>query len=255
MKSHILLLLFFATSLLIAQYPENTSKPDLSKFSSAQLSSCFKNMTTCGTDNETLIANELATRLPQFSTNQLLACFAEWRICGADSYSLTDEIVRRGHPELLIARYWKESNSSIREGILQVVYQVHSEEVTVFICKVLEEKKGDDEYLYWPANYLAKQCDTDALQWLSTRKGRSQSCMEFAATVTLFGKCHYRPAIPYLIAYSLNDACMNIVGEAEIDLRAMYPHSPKEFKSIENMQKYYCGRAKQEGLKVHCQSK
>jgi hypothetical protein len=255
MKSYILLLLFLATSSVIAQYPEKASKPDLSKFSSSQLTSCFRNMTICGTDDETLIADELETRLPHFSTNQLLACFSEWRICGADSYSLTNEIVRHGHPELRIQRYWKEPDPLIREGILQVLYHFHSDEIKDFMRQVLAEKKGDDETLYWPANYLAKQCDTDALRWLSTRKGRSQSCMQFTPTVALFGKCLYRPAIPYLITYSLNDACLNIVEEAEIDLRAMYPHSPKEFNSIDEMQKYFCDRAKQEGIQVHCVSK
>jgi hypothetical protein len=250
-----LLLLALTAPLLHAQYPESSSKPNLSKFSSAQLTSCFRDKTICGTEDETLISNELATRLPHFSTSQLLECFYEWRICGADTYSLTDEIVKRGHPNQLIQRYRKEVNPSIQAGILQAVYHFHSDEVTAFMREALAERKGDDETLYWPANYLTKQCDPDALQWLSTRKGRSQSCMQFTGTVTLFGKCHYRPAIPYLITYSLNDACLNIVGEAETDLRAMYPKSPKEFRSIDDMQKYYCGRAKQEGFRLHCGSK
>jgi hypothetical protein len=252
MKSRVLLLIVFAASLLYAQYPESTARPDLSKFTSAQLSACFHNFTICGTDNETIIAGELVARLPHFSTNELIMCFSEWRICGADSFTLTDEIVRRGHPDLLIARYWKETDNSIREGILQVVSHFHSDDMTDFMRKVLAEKKGDDEFLYWPANYLAKLCDPDALQWLSSRKGRSEGCLQFAGTISVFGRCKYRPAVPYLIKYSMNDACLNIVDDAETDLRSLYPHSPKEFKSIEEMQQYFCGRAKQEGFKIHC---
>jgi hypothetical protein len=256
MKNTLLfLLLIFATALAYSQTIKESSAPELSKFTSAQLTACFRDNTICGTDDEILISGELASRLSSFTTDQLLACFSEWRICGADSYSLTDEIVRRSHPHLLLTRYWKEHNSSIRSGILQAVYHFHSDEVTAFMRQVLATKEGDDETMYWAANYLAKMCDRDALQWLSTRKGRSQSCMQFTGTVTLLGKCRYRPAIPYLITYSLNDACLNIVGEAEEDLRAMFPHSPTVFNNIESMQKYYCGCAKKEGFKVSCNSK
>jgi hypothetical protein len=256
MKPNILLiLLFFSSTLLQGQSSNNTAKPDLSKFTSEQLTACFTNKSICGTDDEIQIAGELSTRIRQFSTGQLLACFAEWKICGADSYSLTAEVVRRGHREKLMLRYWNEPNSAIQAGILQALYDFHSPEVTAFMKKVLAIQKGPDEELYWSANYLAKQCDPAALHWLSDRKERSQSCMQYTGTVALFGKCQYRPAIPYLIRYSLNDACLNIVDAAEVDLRAMYSHSPKEFNSIENMQKYYCGRAKQEGLDVHCSSK
>ena len=120
--------------------------------------------------------------------------------------------------------------------------------------KVLAAGHGDEGDLYWPANYLAKRCDPSGLKWLSTRQGRPEGCMQFSSTVALFGKCHYRPAIPYLIANSLDDACLNIVDAAEMDLRAMYPHSPTDFRSIETMRKYYCRRALRDGFKLDCSS-
>lgn len=143
----------------------------------------------------------------------------------------------------------------IRDGIVHVAYHFKNPEVTAFMQRVLSEGKGEDDELYWPANYLAKQCYANGLKWLSFRPQRSQGCLQFATTIPLFGKCLYRPAIPYLINVSLHDACLNVVDAAETDLRAMYPHSPKEFSSIEEMQKYYCTRARKEGFQVHCSSK
>ena len=140
----------------------------------------------------------------------------------------------------------------IRDGLVHVAYHFKNPEVTAFMRRVLAESKGEDEELYWPANYLAKRCDPARLEWLSSKPQRSQGCMQFATTIPLFGKCAYRPAIPYLISYSLHDACLNIVDAAEIDLRAMYPHSPKEFNSIVEMQEYYCRRARKEGLPIQC---
>jgi hypothetical protein len=77
----------------------------------------------------------------------------------------------------------------------------------------------------------------------------------YADAVGLFGKCEYRPAIPYLLEYSLEDACMNIVDAGEDDLQKLYPNSPKGFNSLEAMRRYYCGRAKREGFHVDCVSK
>ena len=256
----LLYLLLLPATLIQGQSKQPAVEPDLSKFSDQQLTACFKDMKVCRTAVESTITSELYSRIPEMPTEQLLSCFANWRICGASEgqatgWPISDEIANRGNPDKLLARYWKEPKKSIREGIVDVAYHFKNAEVTAFMRRILAEGKGDEFDLYWPANYLAKQCDPDALRWLSTRKERSQSCMQYATTVQLFGKCSYRPAIPYLITYSLNDACLNIVGEAETDLRTMYRDSPKEFKTIDEMQSYYCRRAKQEDFKVHCDSK
>jgi hypothetical protein len=254
------LLLFLISTLASGRSTKTPAKSDLSKFSSDQLKACYEDKKICGADEQWEISDELANRLPAFSTRQLLSCFADWKICGvsedsASGWPISDELARRGKSHKLLLRYWTEPNDQIRDGIVHAAYHFKNSEVTTFMQKVLAEGKGEDEELYWPANYLAKKCDLNGLKWLSSRPQRSKGCLQFATTIPLFGKCLYRPAIPYLVTYSLHDACLNIVNAAETDLRAMYPHSPKEFGSIEDMQTYYCARARKEGFQVHCSSK
>jgi hypothetical protein len=115
--------------------------------------------------------------------------------------------------------------------------------------------RKDGEDFYWPANYLAKKCDPLGLKELSTGRHRNQGCMQYQSTVQLFGKCKYRPAIPYLVDSAIYDFCGNITDEATDDLHTLFPQSPDDFDKLEDAQKYYCDRAKQEGFKVNCTSK
>jgi hypothetical protein len=260
MKSCFLLLLFLIATYLPAQSAKDSAKPDLSKFTSEQLTTCFDDSKVSCSSDQMEITSELYSRIPTMPVDQLVSCFANWKICGASEdgssgWPISDELAHRGKPHQLLERFWTEKDPEIRNGIIHVAYHFNTPEVTAFMQKILAEKIDDGEYLYWPANYLAKQCDADGLNWLSSKPQRSKGCLQFATTVSLFGKCHYRPAIPYLINYSLNDACLNVVGEAESDLRSMYTSSPKEFKSIEEMHKYFCGRAKREGFKIKCATK
>jgi len=257
-----LISLFFSLFAVIANGLSNQTQasPDLSKFSSVQLKACYDDKTICVTEDHFAISGELANRLPTFSTKQLVACFADWKICGAaDSlatgWQISDVIAKRGNPHLLLTRYWSEPDREIRDGIVHVAYHFSMPEVAAFMQKILSAGNGDDDELYWPANYLAKRCDPEGLKWLSMLRDRPEGCLQWAPTVALFGKCHYRPATPYLVNYSLHDACLNIVDAAEIDLRAMYPNSPKEFSSIEDMQKYFCARTRKAGFQVRCGSK
>jgi hypothetical protein len=260
MKSRLLLLLFIVTSLLTAQYPKNSSKPDLSKFTSAQLTSCFDDHKVCGSSDDIEIASELAERLSTFSTGQLLSCFANWKICGtadgqATGWPISDELARRGAPRDLLVRYWKEPNGLIRNGVEHVAYHFDTPEATAFMQRVLIERKEDGEDFYWPANYLAKKCDPLGLKELSAGRHRNQGSLQYQTTLVLFGKCKYRPAIPYLAGEALYDFSGNIIAAAEESLDALYPDHPKNLNTLEEIQKYYCGRAKQEGFKVNCQSK
>ncbi len=255
-----LFLMSIAALLCHGQSNQAAKWPDLRKFSSDQLKACFNDKTICGTDNIDAITDELVRRLPALPTEELVSCFADWKICGAGNdletgWAVSAEVARRGDPQKLLIRYWTEQDEDIRDGIIHVAYHYNTPEVADFMKKVLAAGKGDEDTLYWPADYLAKGCDSAALKWLSSRHGRPEGCILWAPTVARFGKCRYRPAIPYLVENSLDDACLNIVDAAEEDLRAMYPHSPKDFSSIEAMRKYYCGRALQEGLKVNCSAK
>ena len=194
--------------------------------------------------------------LSKYSTSQLLACFANWRICNAaDSlptgWQISDELARRGHIKPLLREYWHEKDPLIRGGIEHVAYHFHTKEVTTFMKKVVAKHMQDDEDLYWPLKYLEEQCDPVALKAFSTGS-MEVGCIQYISVVAMFGKCQYRPAIPYLVNSALNDVCGNIIAAAQESLYSMFPGSPKRFSSLEKMQSYYCKRAKQDGFKVHC---
>ncbi|MGA2085635.1 MAG: hypothetical protein ABSG60_08965 [Terracidiphilus sp.] len=252
--------LVLAAVLCNSQSTKDSAKPDLSKFSSDQLKACFDDSKVCGSSSVWDISDELASRLPALTTEQLLACFANWKICGvgedqASGWPISDELARRGDPHDLLVRYWKEPNWLIRNGIEHVAYHFNTPEVTAFMQRVLAQRKKDGEDFYWPANYLAKKCDPTGLKELSTGRHRNQGSLQYQTTLVLFGKCQYRLAIPYLAGEALYDFSLNIVGAAEESLKALYPDHPREFKTLEDEQKYYCRRAKQEGFKVDCESK
>jgi hypothetical protein len=239
----------------LQSHVKKVAKPDLSKLSSDQLKDCLGEAMLCGRDDIYEIDDELLRRLPRFSTEQLLACFDDWKICGigenhATGWPISDELARRGNPREILARFWKEPKWTIRGGIEHVAYHFNSPEVTAFMQRVLAEHKEDGEDLYWPANYLAKKCDTTALKMLSTGRHRDQGCMQYSTTVELFGKCRYRPAIPYLIETAAVDFCLNIVDAADRSLRTLYPGSPKRFDSIDDMRRYFADEARKEGFKV-----
>jgi len=255
-----ILLLLLSASLAHSKPNKAAPKLDLTKFTSEQLKACLDGSDVCGTHDIYAITAELVSRLPQMKTEQLVSCFANWRICGtgedqASGWPISDEIARRGNPHALLVRYWSEPNREIREGIVDVAYHFKSHEVVDFMREVLAEGKDEEAELYWPANYLAKLCDPAGLKWLSTRKGRSQSCLQFQTTVPLFGKCDYRPAIPYIVENSIRDACLDIDDAGVKDLQHFFAYSRKSFDSMEDMQDYFCARARQEGFKVTCNSK
>jgi hypothetical protein len=147
----------------------------------------------------------------------------------------------------LLAEFRKRPNEEQRLGIIYALYRIHNEEVATFFKQLVNEKYDDGEELYYPLNYLAKRCDHVALRILSGDghggyKGYP-GCMQWGTTVELFGKCQYRPAIPYLIN-SVQAACMNIGIAAVEDLRKMYPGSPS-FKNFsqDHIEDYFRKRA------------
>ena len=198
--------------------------------------------------------------LSKLSDDQLVACFGDWKICGtgegqASGWPISDELASRGHVHELLVRYWNEPKWTIRSGIEDLAYHFDTPEVTDFMRRIVTQRIYDGEDRYWPVNYLAKKCDATALKELSSGRYRNQGSMQYQYSIALFGKCRYRPAIPYLVDTAVYDFSLNIVDAAEEDLQVLYPNSPKEFQSMGSMQKYYCGRAKQEGLKVNCKEK
>ncbi len=261
MKQTLCMFALLAASLPSASQARNPSaSPDLRRFPSSQLIACFDDKTICGTDNIDAISDELTRRLPGLSSDEMVACFADWRVCGVGNgqgsgFAVSAEVARRGNPDALLDRYWTEPNPDIRDGIVHVAYRFHSKKAIAFMRKVLAAGQGDEDALYWPASYLAKRCDPGGLKWLSEGQGRPEGCIVFTGTVRAFGKCHYRPAIPYLIENSMQDACLNIGDDAAYSLEKLYPDHPARFDSLEAEQKYYCGRALQEGFKVDCSAK
>ncbi len=249
-----------AVAICNSQTNNAASSSNLSRFSSAQLQACYEDKSICGTSDSYAISDELTKRLPAFSTEQLVACFGDWKICGVENdvetgWAVSREVARRGQPDRLLAAYWTQKDEDVRDGIVHAAYWLKTPEVQTFMKKVLATGQGNEDDLYWPADYLAKSCDSDGLKWLSERQDRPEGCILWAPTVALFGKCKYRPAIPYLIENSLQDACLNIVDAAAEDLHKMYPEGPRAFHTLEDAQNYYCRLAKQEGIHVACEAK
>jgi hypothetical protein len=256
---YILALMFFAP-LAYSQQTKAAPKPSLTNFTSGQLTACLDGSDVCGTHDIYSLTGELISRLPQMPTNQLLSCFANWRICGtgedqASGWPISDEIARRGDPHELLVHYWSEPNWEIRGGIEHVAYHFDTPEVDAFMQRVMVERKKDGEDFYWPANYLAKKCDVAGLEELSSGRHRNQGCMQYQTTIRLFGRCTYRPAIPYLVNEAVFDFCGNISDNAIDDLHRLYRSSPKDWKKLQDAQKYYCARANREGFHVTCNSK
>ena len=241
------------------QSDKDSHKPDLRKFSNDQLKACFDDPKICGDSNHWDISDELVRRLPALTTEQLVACFDDWEICGAgedraSGWPISDEIARRGDPHELLVRYWHERKWTIRGGIEDVAYHFDTPEITAFMSRIVAERVKDGEDRYWPVNYLAKKCDNAALKELSSGRYRNQGSLQYETSVELFGKCSYRPAIPYLVDTAVYDFSFNIVIAADHSLHALYTDAPKDFKYLEEMQHYFCGRAKQEGFRVHCKT-
>lgn len=234
-------------------------KIDLRKVSSDDLKACLNNKSICGTADIYAISEELARRLPKLPSDQLVACFDDWKICGvgedpASGWPISDELARRGNLNALLNRYWNEPKPAIKEGIVHVTYHFDTPEVTAFMQRVFSADVNDGEDLYWPTNYLSKKCYEPALKRLSTGRYRNQGCMQYETSVRSFGKCRYRPAIPYLVDTANYDMCLNVVDASERSLHLLYPDAPKEFKKLDDMQNYFCNRARKEGFKVSCAS-
>lgn len=254
------ILLVVAAPSLFGQSNSPKGKVNLKQLSSDQLKTCFDDSSMCGTDDVYSISDELARRLPNLPTSSLVACFDDWKICGvaesqASGWPISDELAHRGNPHELLVQYWKEPKWTIRGGIEHVAYHFDTPEVTAFMRRVLAERPEDGETLYWPVNYLAKKCDPEALKELATGRYRNQGCMQYEGSVRLFGRCKYRPAIPYLVETAVYDMCLNIVESAVGSLQRLYPDVPSNVGTLEAKQQYYCDRARQEGLKVNCTSK
>ena len=197
--------------------------------------------------------------LTRFSDDQLVACFDKHDICGAwedsaSGWQISDELARRGDPHQLLVRYWKEPKWAIRDGIEHVAYHFDNAEVTSFMQKVMVKQIKSGEKGYWPINYLAKKCDVTALKELSSGRYRGEGSLQYETSVELFGKCGFQPAIPYLVDTAVYDASLNIVIAADHSLHALYPDGPKDFDKLDEMQRYFCRRAKQDGFKVRCKA-
>jgi len=170
-------------------------------------------------------------------------------------WPISDEIAKRGDPHDLLVRYWHERKRAIRDGIEDVAYHFDTPEVTSFMKRIVSERMTRKDDHYWAVNYLAKKCDRVGLKNLAGGRYRRLGSLEYQTSVELFGKCLYRPAIPYLVDTAVYDWSFNISIAADHSLHALYPDSPKDFVKLEDMQHYFCSRARQEGFKVHCRTK
>jgi hypothetical protein len=173
---------------------------------------------------------------------------ADVKNCGEECmWSVAETLGKPQNKTFLLGAFQTSATSSSKLGIIYALYRIDDPEVAAFFRQLVAEKYDDGEELYYPLNYLAKRCETNALRILSgDGKGGYKGypgCMQWAKTVDLFGKCKYRPAIPYLLN-SIDAACMNIGAAAVDDLRTMYPGSPSfADSSLQQIEEYYRKRA------------
>lgn len=176
--------------------------------------------------------------------SQLLRRLSDARECGEECrWKIADVLGKMKNKAFLLTAFRTANNSDEKLGIIYALYRINDPEVEAFFKQLITEKYDDGEELYYPLNYLAKRCDTDALRVLSGNgKGGYKGypgCEQWGTTVELFGKCKYKTAIPYLVD-SVQAACMNIGIAAVEDLRKMYPGSPN-FKhySPQQIEQYF----------------
>jgi hypothetical protein len=187
-------------------------------------------------------ANDNDSALKGKTREQLIACFSAQDVCGADTeWEIADSLSKPENKAFLLAQFHARSNREQKNGIIYALYHIDDPEVAAFFTKLIEDRYQDGGELYYPLNYLAKRCDQNALRILS-RNGKGgykgvPGCMQWATTVELFGKCQYKPAVPYLID-SLDATCMNIGGAADDSLRAIFPGSLR-FDSPTKEQVYF----------------
>jgi len=168
--------------------------------------------------------------------------------CGEECrWDIANVLGKRKNKAFLLSEFQKKKDGNHRLGIIYALYRINDREVAAFFKRLIADGYDDGEDLYYPLNYLAKRCDPDALRVLSGNghggyKGYP-GCLQWGKTVELFGKCKYRPAIPYLIN-SIQAACMNIGIAAVEDLRKMYAGCPSfEDYSLEQIEQYFRTRA------------
>jgi len=231
----------------------------LSSYSHQQLVACIDKPELCHQKSSISVEDELSKRLSGMSTADLVHCFSDWKICGAGEWDVEAELEKRHETDSLIHKYGFDSDPLVRGGIELVAYRSKSTTAASYLRRVFQEKLDDGDHLYWPAMYLGKSCDQHALAYLnpgihskSIADNFSVSSLMFSDTVALFGKCHYRPAIPYMAQIGMFAASLNLVDAADTSLRKLYPGAPKRFSSLDLQQKYWCNRVKQSGFEIHC---
>jgi hypothetical protein len=254
----LLLLLFFVVAKPLAG--QNAHDPaSLKDYSRQQLIACLDAPEKCHAHQLYEIEGELDARLPHMSTRDLVNCYSNWHICGESGpWIISDVLSRRGRTTAVIRQYGSSKDPAIRHGIELLAYDSSSRVAADFMQDAFARRLNDGDDLYWPAMYVAKRCDAAALRHLdpgphsrSIADNFSVSSTQFASTAELFGKCHYRPAIPYLVAIGLHAASLNLVGASEDSLRRFYPGAP-EFHSLSAEQHYFCERANHDGFHVKC---
>jgi hypothetical protein len=242
---------------LVAQ---NTHAPaNLINYSRQELIGCLYAPEKCHAHDIYEVEVEVDKRLSQMSTADLVSCYSDWHICGDSQPWLISDILRhRGETNEVIHRYGSSEDPVIREGIEILAYDSSSDVATDYMRAAFTHRIDDGNNLYWPAMYLAKHCNVDALRYLDPGPNPKDvsgkfivSSAQFASTAELFGKCHYRAAIPYLVAIGMHAASLNVVDAAAESLRKFYPNSP-HFDSLNTQQQYFCARAHRDGFHVNC---
>lgn len=251
------LLLLLYPSLGRAQSADSANIP--ASLSRAQLVDCMDAHGSCPLAKREDAEAELELRLHTLSDGQIVSCFENWRVCGVgEVWTLADELRSRKRTSEIVTKYGLSPKWEVRNGIEHLAYRDRSTVNSRYMRTVFVRRLDDGENLYWPAMYLAKSCSKDALRYLdpgvrskSIADGFSVSSSQFSETVKIFGRCHYRPTIPYLVTIGLHAASLNMVDASATSLEKFYPNK-QNFASLSEIQQYYCARANADGFKLKC---
>jgi hypothetical protein len=129
-----------------------------------------------------------------------------------------------------------------KDGILLALFGIDAPEVAQFMRSAIRRKSLDEDDLYYANDYLGERCDPRALRFLSgsgTKKYfQLAACPDWARTVSYFGKCQYRQAVPFLVA-SPDSQCLDVGDAAAKSLSQLFPDAPKRFATLKAMKEYF----------------
>ena len=155
-------------------------------------------------------------------------------------FTVMDSLTARRAVEVLVTAIDHPADATQKKYAILAAYHLDDARVVAAMARHLTSETT--AAAYYATNYMAKRGDRQALAVLYSNGGHyGISSVQWAATVRLFGKYKFMPAVPYLID-SLDAASMNVGAAAMESLLDIFPGpNPPEIGSVA-WQEYFTGR-------------